>query len=784
MSRARPITALAQDLAVLGCLLVMPVLMTPQAAQPFVLPKWLALELASFAVLVLSAFDWRRRRSAPLMAAPLDLCALALLLALGLASTRSLGTWTGLQSPAHLLALWVIYRTVAQGNLSHEPRKVFTVALAPALFLSLGAVAAVLVHDQSASLLRAALLGHGNYAGQWGVLILPISAALFLSVSGKAKTLLAGAATGLILSYLLISNCRGAWLALAAATALVLSLRRVSQALRATSGKRLLALGAIAALSLLFSVKAGFLGDRLRSSFGPSDTGMKFRKLTWKSTLNMIASEPLLGVGSDSFAAYYPLYRSAKERSLFTERRFVRSPHNSYLLAAAEAGPLGLFAIIFLAAAALRVSLASVNRAADEDRILRAGAAVAVCGTLIHTAFSFNLESPASAFYFWVLAGVLSSRARSDSVRRPASPRRQATGLGLILLAAAFLGTSSFVDARRIVASADARAGSSDKQAGDLARAEESFRASLRLWPESANTCQLLARVMMQKGDLDACRKLNEQALDVWPYFRDSLLDIGLVNWRQNRFEEAERFMKKALDVDPAFMRGRIALGNLCASHGDYGPAIEQYKCALGRRWSREQALYYIAAAKKAQGKMQEARLAAERIASSKLLFLDKQLSASITAETILTTLSPGEKSFYIVARDRDLWPVWKGKMPGRARIEASPPTVELLAPSDGVTVRTRSDGGSIELQFRRVKDSRVRVYSLALDEHGVEKSFDFLADAEFHSKALALYGQILASLGETDEAKQMLRDALRIDPSNAQARQSLSAEQADETRD
>ena len=783
MSRARPVTALAQDLTVLGCLLVMPILMATQAAQPFIVPKWLAIELAAAALLVLSALD-REKRSAPLTTAPLDFPALMLLLAFGLASTRSLGTWTGLRSPAHLLALWVIYRTVSQGKLSREPRKLFIVALAPGILLSLGTLAAVSAKAQSSPLLTASLLGHGNYAGQWGILILPIAVALFLSVSGKTKTLFAGAATALISSYLLISDCRGAWLALAVATALLLSVRRVRRLLRAASVKRLLALGAIFALSVAFSVQAGFLGDRLRSSFGPSDTGTKFRKLAWKSTLEMIASEPLRGVGSNNFAAYYPRYRSAEERSLFTERRFVKSPHNSYLLAAAEAGPLGLIAIIFLAAAALRMSFASVNRAAGKDRILRAGVAVAVVGTLVHTAFSFNLESPASAFYFWVLAGVLSAPARPDAPFEPTSRRRQAATAALFLLAAAFLGATSFIDAKRIAASAEARAGSSFKRAGDLARAEESFRQSLRLWPESPNTCQLLARVMMQKGELDACRKLNERALALWPYFRDAMLDIGLVNWRQNKLERAEKFMRKALDVDPAFMRGRIALGNLLASRGDYDSAIEQYTFALGRRWSREKALYYIAAAKLAQGRALEARHAVEKIAESRLLFLDKQLRASITAETILSVLSAGEKSFYVVARDRDLWPVWKSKTPGRARLEPSPPAVRVLSQSDGLVTRTRSDGARVELQFRRVMDSRVRVYSLVVDEHGVEQSFDFLADAEFHSKALALYGQILAFLGETEKAKQMLRHALNIDPGNAQARQLLSAEQADEARD
>ncbi len=767
------IAASGQRVIILSCLVVAPLLFVPQALDPFVLPKWFVVKLAGLLLLVFSLFDMRNRAK-PLFAAPLDFGALMLLLAFGIASLRTPGTWTGLQTPTQLLALWVIYRAIALGDLSQKPKKLCVATLAPAFALSLTPVVLVACADTAASFaFSAALLGHSNYAGQWAVLVTPVFVAFCLTARGWVRRTSAAVSLGLCLCYLLISGCRGAWVALVAATSIVV-IARWHWVANKVPRRRLLLLAAIVAVAILASWHTGFLEQRLLSSFGRADTGIRFRVLAWDSTLKMIAREPIWGVGAGGFAAYYPRYRAVEERSLFPQRRFVASPHNSYLLAAAEAGPLGMIAILVLAITSLRLALSPYKRLSPSDQVLRTAAGVGVVATLIHTGVSFNLESPVSALYFWAFAGMLSAHGRTSRPAAIVSRQRHPIRAALMLLAIMLLTVAVFADAKRIMASIHAPAGSEFKRRGELSKAEQELEAAVRIWPESPNVCHLLARVMLQKGDLDACERLNKKALELWPHFRDALLDVGIVKWRQNKLEEARRFMDRSIEIDPAFTRGRIALGNLLATQQDYGAAIEQYRHALKQGSSRDKACYYIAAARAAQGRPEEALDAMNGILIFKHMLLDWRLSMSVKADYLIDVLGHGEKTFRVVVRDGDLWPVWQSKTSGIAHIDASPPRIEVSSVPEGVAIRVSPDGESALLQFSKCPDSRARVYSIVVDGGGARNSFDLWADPTFYSQALLLAGRILSSLDRADEAEAMWRESLRLDPENAQARQLL----------
>ncbi len=758
---------------ILSCLVVAPLLFVPQALDPFVLPKWFAIKLAGLLLVVLTLLQ-HSNRLGKLLATSLDLAVLLLLFAYGIAWTRSLGVWTGYDRLAQLIALWVIYRAVASGNLCRQYKKVYVVALATAFWVSLMAVMLTSVGRGKESFwLRASLLGHGNYAGQWAILVIPISAAFFLTTRSLTRRILAAVSLGLTVTYLLISNCRGAWLALGLAGAIILVARR--EILRNISRRRLAIIAFIAVISAIVAWQAGPFRERLATSFESSDTGTRFRMLAWNSTLRMVADEPIQGIGTGNFAAYYPQYRYPEERSLFPQRRFVASPHNSYLLAAAEAGPLGMIAILILAITALRLALSADKRLSPSGQVLRTAAGVGVVATLIHTGVSFNLESPVSALYFWAFAGVLSTHGRTSRAAAIVSRQRHPIRAALMLLATMLLTVAVFADAKRIVASIHAPAGSEFKRRGDLSKAEQELEAAIRIWPESPNVCHLLARVMLQKGDLDACERLNKKALALWPHFRDALLDLGIVKWRQNKLEEARRFMDRSIEIDPAFTRGRIALGNLLATQHKYAAAIEQYRHALKQGSSRDKACYYIAAAKAAQGNLEEALEAMNAILIFKHMLLDWRLSMSVKADYLIDVLGHGEKTFRVVARDGDLWPVWQSKISGIARINPSPPRIEVSSVPEGVAIRVSPDGGSALLQFSKCPDSRARVYSIVVDGGGARNSFDLWADPAFYSQALVLAGRILSSLDRADEAEAMWRESLRLDPENAQAQQLLA---------
>lgn len=774
MARLSGEAILAQRVVILSSLAIVPLLFLPAAVDPFVPPKWLAIKLAALLLLVLSLL--RRGEARPrLLAAPADLCALLLLTAFTIASFRTPGTWTGLETPARILSLWVLCRVVARGDLWGHLAHLHKMGFGVATILSV--VAVVLVASgvkESSSALRWALLGHGNYAGQWSVLVMPVLAAFFLTARSRAGRVLTGLSLGLFCCYMLVSRCRGAWLALLIAIAAFAFFAGVKRLLKPLPWRRLLVIGLIMVVSVLIMWQTGLVRDRLLTALDRADTGAKFRLLAWESSLRMVADESVWGVGSDAFAAYYPRYRSSREGSLFPQRRFVRNPHDSYVRAAAEAGPLGMVAILFLALTALRLAVRAWRGPLEgREGLFRAAMGVGVVATLAHSSVSFNLESPVSALYFWVFLGLLSQATESRRRPAPVSGGRRAARVCVVAAAAVFLALTTFVDTKMIVASIDAAEGARLKLSGNLSKAGEKLSSAVRLWPESPDYHHSLGKVMIQLGDYRACEEHNREAIIFWPYFRDALLDLGTALAEQGRGEEAMVFVSRSLEVDPSFADARIALGNLYRMKGEYPEAIEQYRLASQRRVMGEKAYYYIAGVLASQGKMQEARKAAEYALSGRWC-LDNRLRFAISADELMDYLVPGDKPFIVVARDCDLWPLWESKTHGMGRINTSPLRVEIPAQADGVESIVSPDGEVVEFHFKEVPGACV--YSLVVDNAGEEKSFDLMARAEFQSRLLTLYGRILHSLSESDRAREIWRAAVRLDPDNSEARACLSS--------
>ncbi|MBN1592985.1 MAG: tetratricopeptide repeat protein, partial [Candidatus Coatesbacteria bacterium] len=532
----------------------------------------------------------------------------------------------------------------------------------------------------------------------------------------------------------------------------------------------------IAILAAVLVWQVGPLKERVLTSFGRDDTGLSFRRLAWGSTLKMISRESVLGIGCGNFAAFYPRYRTSEERALFPQRRFVRNPHNSYLLAAAEGGPLGLAAIIFFVLAALRLALARVRSDRGGGDIFDAALAVGIIATLLHTAVSFNLEKPVSAFYFWAFAGLLSIQPRLGGGidRGSISVLGRSVMIGLSALIVALMAAVLVADLREINASIHAPRGAQHKRQGDLPGAEQELKTAVELWPESPNYHYLLAKVLLQNGDLQGAEAENRRALVYWPHFRDTLLDIGMIKWQQGKLAEAERYVLMSLDVDPAFARARIALGNLYTLEGNYAEAIREYKRALERPFSRERAYYHIAVAEAARGRTD---VAMESIESALLMrdgFLGRDMQMTARADDLLRKyLRPGEKTFRVVARDADMQEVWEGRERGLAVLSETRPRILVLKEPDGVAIEVSEDGERIAFRFRRVLEASF--YSIVIDEDdGRTMSFDASADSELHAQVYAFYGQLLSSLDRPIEAEAMCREALRLDPENNLARKLL----------
>ncbi len=147
---------------------------------------------------------------------------------------------------------------------------------------------------------------------------------------------------------LLLTKSRSAWLGAIVGLALLLQLRKGF--LRGPIRKTRLA---AFALLLAGGVAAGGLGGLLdKEVILESPRSLGFRLMYWSGTLQMLAEQPLLGVGPGNFREHYLPFRWAESSEE------IRDPHNLFLDAWSSAGLLGLSGLTMLVTVLVRQGLA------------------------------------------------------------------------------------------------------------------------------------------------------------------------------------------------------------------------------------------------------------------------------------------------------------------------------------------------------------------------------------------------------------------------------------------
>ena len=232
-------------------------------------------------------------------------------------------------------------------------------------------------------------VNHAHYAGLMEMLTpFPLVLALTSHFSGAKRILIAFAAEILFLAWALS--------------------RRQKQAERRT----LLVLIAVVLLTVVFL--GVFARERvfhqiatLDSPLAESTTGMRLH--IDRDGLRMFAARPLLGWGLGTFPYFYPQFRT------FYTNTFINQAHNDYLQFLVEMGGLGFAACLWFVVA---LFYHGVKRSAHWQESLTHAvrmAALAGCtGLLVHSFFDFNLQVPANAAFFYVLA-VTATAAREDN---------------------------------------------------------------------------------------------------------------------------------------------------------------------------------------------------------------------------------------------------------------------------------------------------------------------------------------------------------------------------------
>jgi O-antigen ligase len=222
----------------------------------------------------------------------------------------------------------------------------------------------------------------------------------------QARVVLA-AVLPVLIAALELTASRGAWIAAAAGTAVLVAL-----APRART-----ALVALAAASVLVATAA--IGrDRetvmRRLASVPSVQANLDRWTLWTAVPRIVADHPVLGTGYGTFTRVWPRYRPE------TVHEEKPTAHNVYLNFAAETGLVGLAAFLLFVAAGL-TGLWRAAAAARGDRTtdgLWAGALAATVAVLVHQVFDATVMSWHTGF------GLIALLAMGAAAARPGAPGR------------------------------------------------------------------------------------------------------------------------------------------------------------------------------------------------------------------------------------------------------------------------------------------------------------------------------------------------------------------------
>ncbi len=321
------------------------------------------------------------------------------------------------------------------------------------------------------------------------------------------RVLLCGAAVVVMVAAVLVSLSRGGAISLAAGVAVFLALRSFG-ARRPLRVLVAVALGASALVAVLprdVHRRLATLGD----TTGAPGEAASFRLDTWRDTLRLSSTSPMVGSGLGAFVdALPPAKRSG-------ERFRIEHAENDYLEWLAETGALGLLLLGcagWFLAGATRTRLAG---GAATQRTLLHGALGAVVVFLVHSAVDFTARVPSNALLFVLLLAILCGTSARRAGRAQTLAMAAALAAGALWL---WRAPSLPVPTPRADALAASAIGDPVARGLRVERAETALVTALHRRPADAEAWFLL----------------------------------GWVRYAQGRNAEAAAFARRAQELDPS----------------------------------------------------------------------------------------------------------------------------------------------------------------------------------------------------------------------------------------
>jgi O-antigen ligase len=215
----------------------------------------------------------------------------------------------------------------------------------------------------------------------------------------RAMLAIAGAAVGAVAALLAASKM--AVLTIGVASVLLLAVAVVS-----TRGRRrrlLLSGAALVAVLLGAIAVSGPLRARIADATAThaGEYSKDTREIAWRAGLRMAGDYPLTGSGFGALAELIPAYLPRGESELWVQL------HNDYLEVLVDGGAIAAVLIAWMAAAYAWRLIRALRVDAGRGRVLPTlGLTLGLAALAAHEAVDFNLQVPANALMFVVIAAI------------------------------------------------------------------------------------------------------------------------------------------------------------------------------------------------------------------------------------------------------------------------------------------------------------------------------------------------------------------------------------------
>jgi O-antigen ligase len=403
----------------------------------------------------------------------------------------------------------------------------------------------------------AATLIKKEVAAAFVVMTAPLGPTLLLHRPRSKLLIPYVAATAVMVSFVVVTFTRSAWLALATQAALFTLLLARDRDLRVRwpAPKRVMAIALGLAVLVAAGVTFAALGRRRLAEGLPRDDIGHWR-VVWLNTLAMARDAPLRGVGLSNHAVVYPAHAGpAAPDRVFAGRSPLDSAHSDYLQVLAELGLVGLGIVAWLSLAVWRtLHRLWLREAAADRRALVLGVALGLVGLAVEAAFSFPLRQALPPLLLMVYLGVLAALvtrfgwdARAWRLFDAKAGGRRIVPVAVAIGACALLAGTAGWHLRSLAA---------DRHVLRMAQAE-----ARRDWPSAL-------------AEADAAHRLDAGRGEPLLIMAEAHLSAGEPG-------QAVAPLRRLLETRPYDARARYGLGRALEKHGRLAEAREEYRRAL-----------------------------------------------------------------------------------------------------------------------------------------------------------------------------------------------------------